>query len=62
MPWRCPTCGTLIRPQLRLAGDEVPVPHKIYRCAVCRLELVLSRDSSKMEVAPLHPRDPPNRA
>jgi hypothetical protein len=35
------------------AGDETPLPARIYRCSICRLELVLSDDGTQMVVAPL---------
>ena len=53
MPWKCPACSTPIRHQLIANGDESPRPARIYRCSVCRLELVLSDDGFKMVVAPL---------
>jgi hypothetical protein len=61
MPWACPACKTLIRPQLIAAGDDRPLPGKIYRCAVCRLELVLNDTGTQMAVAPRPATDtPPN--
>ena len=53
MPWKCPACSTPIRQQLIATGHESPHPACIYRCSVCRLELVLSDDGSNMVVAPL---------
>jgi hypothetical protein len=35
------------------AGDETPKPGRIYRCSICRLELVLSDDGTHMSIAPL---------
>jgi hypothetical protein len=58
MPWCCPACRTLIRPQLTAAGEDVPRPDKIYTCVVCRLPLVLAEDGSAMVVAPLQPDEP----
>ena len=58
MPWCCPACHTLIRPQLTAAGEDEPRPEKIYTCVVCRLPLVLADDRSAMVVAPL-PSDEP---
>jgi len=46
MPWCCPACRTLIRPQLTAAGEDVPRPDKIYTCVVCRLPLVLAEDGA----------------
>jgi hypothetical protein len=37
---------------LKAAGDEQPVPGRIYRCGVCRLPLILSDDSTRMIVMP----------
>jgi hypothetical protein len=53
MPWKCPACSTYIRRELMEAGDETPQPARIYRCSICRLELVLSDDGTQMVVAPL---------
>jgi len=53
MPWRCPACSTPIRRELVAAGDEYPQPHRIYRCGICHLELVLSDDGTRMVVAPI---------
>jgi hypothetical protein len=53
MPWKCPACSTPIRQQLMAAGDDAPRPGIIYRCSICRLELVL--DAGQMIVAPLAP-------
>jgi hypothetical protein len=53
MPWKCPACSTPIRQQLQASGHEAPRPACIYRCSVCRLELLLSDDGLKLVVAPL---------
>jgi DNA-directed RNA polymerase subunit RPC12/RpoP len=53
MPWRCPACSSFIRRELAAAGDELPRPGRIYRCSICRLELVLSDDGTRMEIAPI---------
>ena len=53
MPWPCPACSTFIRRELTAAGHETPLPRHIYRCSICRLELVLSDDGTHMIVAPL---------
>ena len=47
MPWKCPACQTQIE-----HDGPAPQPKRIYRCHVCRLELVLDEDSSKLTVAP----------
>lgn len=53
MAWRCPACSTPIRRELIAAGDEKPLPGRIYRCSVCRLELILSDNGTHMVVAPI---------
>jgi rubredoxin len=52
MPWKCPACET----QIRLDGNRLEA-NRIYRCHVCRLELVLDDETGKLTVAPL-PSDP----
>ena len=48
MPWKCPACQTEIN------HDHVPSePRRVYRCHVCRLELVRDDLRNKMTVAPL---------
>jgi hypothetical protein len=53
--WKCPACSTPIRQQLTAAGDATPRPGVIYRCGICRLELVLNPDADQMIIAPLPP-------
>src|SRR5713226_3697709 len=48
MPWTCPACQTPIR----YDGDR-PRPGQVYRCCVCRLELVLLDHTGLLTVAPL---------
>jgi hypothetical protein len=48
MPWRCPACQTPIR-----HDEDAPRPRTIYRCHVCRLELILDETTHKLTVAPL---------
>ena len=45
MPWKCPACSTPIRQQLIAAGQDSPRLGDVYRCSVCRLELVLDPDN-----------------
>jgi len=56
MPWKCPACETAMR-----HDGMVPEANRVYRCHVCRLELVLDEATNKLAVAPLpgedHPRD-----
>jgi hypothetical protein len=48
MPWKCPACQT----QIAHDGDR-PEPKRVYRCHVCRLELVLDDATQTLTVAPL---------
>jgi hypothetical protein len=48
MPWKCPACQT----PLNHDGDTWR-PGRVYRCHVCRLELVLDEASNDLMVAPL---------
>jgi DNA-directed RNA polymerase subunit RPC12/RpoP len=48
MPWKCPACQTQIT-----HDGELPQPKRVYRCHVCRLELVLDEGMQKLTVAPL---------
>jgi hypothetical protein len=59
MPWKCPACSSPIRRELNAAGHQVPEPDRIYRCGLCRLDLVLSRDGERMVIAPLPAPDLP---
>ena len=45
MPWKCPACQT----QIRHDGDG-PRPKQVYRCPVCRLELVLDEHTGSLTV------------
>lgn len=47
MPWRCPACRIPIR---HSEVEERPRPHAIYRCHVCRIELVLDPATEKLAV------------
>ena len=50
MPWKCPAC------QIQIRHDGVgPERNRIYRCHICRLELVLDEKTGKLTVAPLPP-------
>lgn len=55
MPWKCPACQI----QIRHEGVS-PEPARVYRCHVCRLELVLDLNTQKLTVASL-PGEPHNR-
>lgn len=52
MPWKCPACQT----EIRHDGDE-PRVNMVYRCHVCRLELVRDTNTHLMTVAPLGRHD-----
>ena len=57
MPWKCPACQTAITHD---PGAAVPSPNTIYRCHVCRLELVMDPISNKLVLAPLESLDRPD--
>jgi hypothetical protein len=48
MPWKCPACRTSLQ---RRDGDA-PRSRVIYRCHVCRLELVFNADTGQLDLAP----------
>jgi hypothetical protein len=48
MTWTCPACRTTIQ-----HTEEQPRPGTIYRCHVCRLELVVDTELGKLTLAPL---------
>jgi hypothetical protein len=50
MPWRCPACHDPIRHNL---FEEKPREGTVYRCPVCRLELILDGTTDRLVVAPL---------
>ena len=50
MPWTCPACRTAVR---HAEAEPLPRIGAIYRCPVCRIELVVDTRTSKMRVAPL---------
>jgi hypothetical protein len=50
MSWRCPACDTSID---HTELEEQPRPRVIYRCHICRLELILDRATGKLTVAPI---------
>ena len=57
MPWRCPACETQIRPN---EPEAMPRPGVVYRCHVCRLELVVNDETQKLAVPPLPDEPPPD--
>ena len=50
MPWTCPACRFSIQHK-----DEAPKPGVVYRCHICRLDLVSDPTTGKMKLAPLTP-------
>jgi predicted RNA-binding Zn-ribbon protein involved in translation (DUF1610 family) len=52
VPWHCPACQTTIR-----HDGEVPAPARVYRCNVCRLELVVDPKTDNLVLAPFQPTD-----
>lgn len=54
MPWKCPACSTQIQ---HSELDTNPRPQCKYRCHICRLELVVDRETNKLTVAPLQLED-----
>jgi len=55
--WKCPACQTSVR----YDGDQ-PEPRRVYRCVVCRLELVLDEHGQQLIVPPIEeplPKVPP---
>jgi hypothetical protein len=50
MPWRCPACRSSIRSGV---AEDRPRLHVVYRCPVCRLELMLDEETGKLTLAPL---------
>jgi len=47
MPWTCPACNIQIQHE-----QDRPLPRKVYRCHVCRLELVRDERNDQLVVAP----------
>jgi hypothetical protein len=45
MPWTCPACSLAIR---HGESEPAPRPGVVYRCHVCRLELILDTQSNKL--------------
>jgi len=63
MPWKCPACETAMR-----HDGVAPESNRLYRCHVCRLELMLDEATNRMQVPPLPddaddpaPRRPPKK-
>jgi hypothetical protein len=48
MPWRCPACGIAIQHY-----EYAPRPERLYRCAICRLDLQFDAALQRMTLAPI---------
>lgn len=57
MPWRCPACRSAIQHN---EIESRPRPGVVYRCYVCRLELVLNENTDHLDVTAM-PRTPAPR-
>lgn len=57
MPWKCPACGTSIQHR-----EEMPRPGVVYRCHICRLELMVDRTTGKLDVPPVVQPDKHDRS
>jgi hypothetical protein len=49
MPWKCPACGI---PISHNDAELAPRPGVLYRCHICRLELIVDERNQKLSVAP----------
>ena len=47
MPWRCPVCDATVQ-----HTGPLPLEDVVYRCHVCRLDLVTNPETGKMRLAP----------
>ena len=54
MTWTCPACQLAIQ-----HADSAPTRHVVYRCPVCRLELIVNREGDRLTIAPLPDEKPP---
>jgi rubredoxin len=50
MPWKCPACQTIIEHDTSV---QLHRPGTIYRCHVCRLELVIDPATDRLVLAPM---------
>jgi hypothetical protein len=58
MPWKCPACSEQIH---HAPEQEAPQRGTVYRCHICRLELILDGPNGKLTVMPVL-RDTPDTA
>ncbi len=54
MPWTCPACHMHIR---HSDVEELPRPGVLYRCHVCRLELIVDPRTERLTVRPVSDDD-----
>jgi hypothetical protein len=54
MVWKCPGCQTSIRHN---EVEDRPLLEKVYRCPICRLELMFDGHTEKMTVAAMREGD-----
>jgi hypothetical protein len=50
MPWTCPACSLAIK---HAEHESAPQKGIVYRCHICRLELVLNPETEKLVLAPI---------
>ena len=48
MTWTCPACQFAIQ-----HADSAPRRNVVYRCPVCRLELIVNREGGRLTIAAL---------
>jgi hypothetical protein len=53
MPWTCPACSLAIR---HAEHETAPRPGVVYRCHICRLELVFDVVTNRLVLAPMRER------
>jgi predicted SprT family Zn-dependent metalloprotease len=53
MPWTCPACSLAIR---HSEQEATPRSGVVYRCHICRLELILDVAANKLVLAPMRER------
>jgi hypothetical protein len=54
VPWKCPVCAL---PLHHAEGDR-PVAGALYRCHICRVELMFDLAKGKLVLAPIRDDDP----
>jgi hypothetical protein len=50
MPWTCPACSLAIH---HSETEASPRPGTVYRCHICRLELMLDTRTGKLVMIPM---------